>query len=180
MNWFDIFLVIAIATMTALGIKRKLVGALIGLAVIPLIWILMTIGNFWVGIGMTLAAGVLLGLVGRNILTQQRGLDIPLSILGGIGGFITGLFFVGLMITSLPINYDKINNTYIYPPKFKVPPILFQAFQGSRLVDVGHDILLYPLLEKDPKRIPANQRAVYKTLHNVLVVGQPWERSQIQ
>jgi hypothetical protein len=142
-------------------------------------WAFMRMPNPWIGVIMSIPAGVLLGLLGRNVLTQKRGLDIPLSILGGIGGFLTGLFFVGLMITSLPINFDKINSRYIYPPKFNVPPILFQAFQGSQFVDVGHDILLYPVLA-DSNRIPANQRAVYKALHNILVVGQPWERSQTQ
>ncbi len=179
MNWFDIFLIIALAVMTALGIKRKLVGAFIGLAALPLIRVLMLIGNPWIGIAMTISAGVLLGLLGRNILVHRRGLDIPLMVLGGLGGLITGLLFVGLMVTSLPINYDKINNTYIYPPKYNVPPLLAQTFQGSWLVDVGYDILLYPLLEK-AGHIPENQRGTYKILHNALVVGQPWERSQQQ
>jgi hypothetical protein len=179
MNWFDIFLIIALATITALGIKRKLVGLLIGVVALPLIRVLMLIGNPWIGIAMTISAGILLGLLGRNVLAHKRGFDIPFMVLGGLGGLFTGLLFVGLMITSLPINYDKINTAYIYPPKYNIPPLLFQAFQGSRLVKVGHDILLYPLLENEG-RIPENQRGTYNILHNVLVVGQPWERSQTQ
>ena len=179
MNWFDIFLVIAIATMTALGIKRKLVGALVALAAFPLMRVFMMIGNPWIGILMAILAGVLVGFLGRNLLIHKRGFDIPLMVLGGMGGLLTGLLFVGLMITSLPINYDKVNNTYIYPPKFNINPILKQAFQESRFVDVGRDILLYPLLDQ-AGQIPAGQGGTYKALHNVLVVGQPWERSQQQ
>lgn len=177
MNWFDIFLVLTVATITALGIKRKVVGLLIGLAAWPLIRMLMMIGSFWLGMLMVILAGVLLGFLGRAFLVHRRGLDLPLTILGGVGGFITGLLFLGLTITSLPIDYDKVNNQYIYPPRFNVPPILRQAFQGSQMVKVGRDILLYPLLEK-AGTIPENQRGTYKTLHNVLVIGQPWERSQ--
>jgi hypothetical protein len=182
MNWFDIFLLIAIATMTALGIKRKLVGALVGLAVFPLMRIFMVIGENispWIGILMAIPAGVLIGLLGRNLLIQKRGFDIPLMVLGGFGGLLTGLLFVGLMITSLPINYDKVNNSYIYPPKFNVNPFLKQAFQESRFVDIGRDILLYPLLDQ-AGQVPAGQRETYKALHNVLIVGAPWDRSQQQ
>jgi hypothetical protein len=179
MNWFDIFLLIAIAAITALGIRRKLVGALVGLAVFPLMRIFMVIGNPWIGVLMAVLAGILVGFLGRNLLIHKRGFDIPLMVLGGVGGLFTGLLFVGLMITSLPINYDKVNNTYIYPPKFNVNPILRQAFQESRFVDVGRDILLYPLLDQ-AGQVPAGQRGTYKALHNVLVVGEPWERSQEQ
>jgi hypothetical protein len=179
MNWFDIFLVLLIATITALGIKRRLVGAIMGLAALPLIRIFMIIDNPWIGIPMSLLAGVLVGFLGRAALLHRRGLEVPSMVLGGLGGFLTSLLFVGLMITSLPINYDKINNTYIYPPKYNLSPLLAQTFQGSQLVGVGRDILLYPLLDK-AGQIPAGQRGPYKVLHSFLVVGQPWERSQQQ
>jgi hypothetical protein len=141
--------------------------------------VLMIIGNPWIGIAMTVAAGVLLGLLGRNILAHKRGFDIPFMVLGGLGGFLTGLFFAGLMITSLPIERETIpDDRIVYPPK-RISPFLADTFRESLLVKVGRDILLYPLLEQ-AGQIPEPQRGTYKILHSVLVVGQPWERSQTQ
>ena len=181
MNWFDIFLILLIATITALGIKRKLTGAILGVFALGLGHVLLVLAdrNMWMALLMSVLAGVLIGFLGRALLVHRRGLEIPSMILGGFGGLITSLILVGLLITSLPINYDKINNTYIYPPKYNVNPLLAQTFQGSQLVQIGRDILLYPLLDK-AGQISASQRGPYKLLHSFLVVGQPWERSQQQ
>jgi hypothetical protein len=180
MSWFDIFLLASLAAFTALGAKRKLTGILVGLLSPLLFRILLTFADrgtsgIIVGIVMAVLAGILFGMLGRASILKQRGLELPLTIAGGLGGLLAGLLLIGTLITSLPIE-KRFDGAIVYPPQ-QVEPILASAVNSSQLVKVGRSILLYPLLAEDVAQLPASQRGIYSALHGLFVVGQPWERS---
>ncbi len=181
MSWFDIFLLASIAAFTALGAKRKLTGLIVGIGSIVLFRVLLSVASrnmsgLIIAVFMALLAGVLFGMLGRATVFKGRGLELVFTIAGGLGGLFTGLVLVGALVTSLPIE-KRFDGAIIYPPQQTVQPLLASAVGSSQLVKVGRSILLYPLLAGDATQLPSSQRGVYSALHNLFVVGQPWEGS---
>jgi hypothetical protein len=180
MSWFDIFLLASIAALTALGAKRKMTGLIIGVGSLVLFRVLLSVASrntsgLIVAVVMALLAGVLFGMLGRASVFKGRGLELPLTIGGGIGGLLAGLVLVGALVTSLPIE-KRFDGAIVYPPQ-QLPPLLTSAVNSSQLVKVGRSILLYPLLAKEPSQLPASQQGLYSALHTFFVVGEPWEGS---
>ena len=177
MSWFDIILVVGFASLIALGVQRRLMGLVIGLGGLVLFRPLLLVlnGNAYIALLLALVAGLLLGLASRFLLVRRIGQGKLFQILGGVGGALLGCLLMLSVVTSLPIDRN-VNNQIIYPAA-NLPNSLNAAVRSSRLVTLGRDILLYPLLESDPRLSGINGFAV-KNLHQFFVVGQPWERSQ--
>lgn len=174
MTWFDILLLIIFATLIALGVKRKLAGFLIGLGGLLLFRPLLVVfeGNPLIALILALLAGLIFGLISRRLIFKRRGLDLPLSILGGIGGGLLGLLTVLSLITAFEVE-PNVNNVYEISAR-SIPAAAQSAVLQSRMVRIGRDILLYPLLEQ---QLPTAERSIYRALHNFMVVRNPWERS---
>jgi uncharacterized membrane protein YeaQ/YmgE (transglycosylase-associated protein family) len=177
MSWFDLVLVLGFSALTALGVQRRLMGLVVGLGGLlvfrPLLIVLS--GNAYLALLFALVAGLLLGLISRFFLVRRVGTGRLYQILGGLGGAFLGVIMVLALVTSFPIGHN-INNQIIYPST-SLPASLTNAVRQSRLVNVGRDILLYPLLEAEP-RFASGTGSIYKSLHQFFVVGQPWERSE--
>jgi len=173
MTWFDIALLLLVAALTVIGAQRKLAGLLIGAGALVLgrFLLLLFARNSLLGIVFALAAGLLLGFAGRSLIQRRRGTSLPASIAGGVGGLLLGLFLIGSTVTSLPIERN-LNDQIVYPPRI-LPFSMRGAVTNSRLVALGRDILLYPLLVRDEVVKP---NAVLSGLHSFLVIGEPWER----
>jgi hypothetical protein len=176
MTWLDIFLVFILAALTALGAKRKLAGLMVGVVGFLLFRPLLVVftGNAYLGLILALPAGFLLGFMGRAITLRQRALNLPLSIAGGLGGALLGLLIIATVATSFPLGRSIIDPNIVVYPSDNLTPLLRSAAKQSPIVKLGHDILLYPLLEQTGQ-IPAGRQALYKTLHSFLIVGKPWE-----
>jgi MFS family permease len=177
MSWFDIVLVAGVAALTALGAKRKMTGLIVGLGSLVLFRVLITFTErgLWgiiVALIMAILAGVLFGMLGRAAVLKNRGLELPLSIAGGLGGLLAGIVLVGALVTSLPIE-KRFDGAIVYPPQ-QLPSILTSAVNSSQLVKVGRSILLYDLPDIQ-QSLPASQQGLYSALNNFFVVGQPWE-----
>ena len=91
-------------------------------------------------------------------------------LLGALGGAALGGALVLTLLVSLPIGRD-LGGAVRYPAQ-SVP--FAEVFGRSRLVGAGRAILLYPLLDKGGRIDPAH-RGVLGALHDMFVVGQPWE-----
>ena len=179
MSWFDIFLLAALAGFVALGAKRKLTGLVVGLLSIPLFWVLATFADngssgLVVALVMAVLAGVLFGMIGRTSIFKGRGLELPLSIAGGIGGLLTGLLLVGALITSFPVSLSFDRATVYYPSQ-ETPKAVIDAANGSQIFGLGRSIVLFDLLDKTS--LSASQQGVYSALNGFFAVGRPWERS---
>lgn len=179
MSWFDIFLLASLAAFVALGAKRKLTGLLVGILSIPLFRVLLTFADngtsgIIVAVVMAVLAGVLFGMLGRSSVFKGRGLELPLSIAGGLGGLLTGLLLVGALITSFPVslNFDKTN---VYYPSQDTPKLLIDAANGSQIFQLGRSIVLFDLLDKTS--LSASQQGIYNALNGFFAVGRPWEKS---
>jgi hypothetical protein len=177
MSWFDIFLLATVAALTALGAKRKMTGVIIGVGSVILFRVLLSVASrntsgLIIAVIMALFAGILFGMLGRASVFKQRGLELPLTIGGGIGGLLAGLVLVGALITSLPIE-KRFDGAIVYPPQ-QLPPLLTSAVNSSQLVKVGRSILLYDLPDIQ-KAVPASQQGIYSALNSFFVVGQPWQ-----
>lgn len=175
MSWIDLVLVLIVATLTSLGAERRLAGFLVGLggAILLRPLLLLADRNVVVGVLAALVAGLCLSLVGRRLYRQNRGGNALLTGLGGLGGLLLGVCLVITLVTSFPIQRNPANPSELfYPPRDLAPPIA-KAVRDSRLVEVGRDILLYPLLVRQGDIGPVEQRVV-QGLHRLFVVGQPW------
>jgi hypothetical protein len=179
MSWFDIFLLASLAAFVALGAKRKLTGLLVGILSIPLFRVLLTFADngtsgIIVAVVMAVLAGVLFGMLGRSSVFKGRGLELPLSIAGGVGGLLTGLLLVGALITSFPVSlsYDKAS---VYYPSQETPKLLIDAANGSQIFGLGRSIVLLDLLDKTS--LSTSQQGIYSALNGFFAVGQPWEKS---
>ena len=173
MTWLDILLMIAFAALLGLGVKRRLAGALVGLGGVLLFRPLLVVfnGNLYLALGLALVAGLLLGLISRAVVLRQRGADILFSVLGGLGGGLLGILLLLVFVTSLPLERN-VNDQIVYPAQ-SLPGAVRSAVNASPLVNLGRDILLYPLLEAGGQ-VTANS-GLYRALHSFLVVGNPWE-----
>ncbi len=178
MSWVDLLLVIVVATVTVLGAQRRLAGLLVGLGGLLLLRPLIVAGHAspLVALVLALLAGLVLSLVGRRLFRQNRGGDVWKRALGGLGGFVLGSAIVVALVVSFPIQRNPANpNELFYPPR-NLPAPLQEAVLRSRLVMVGRDILLYPLLARQGDVAGAEGRVV-RGLHRWFVVGEPWNES---
>lgn len=175
MSWIDLLAVALIASLTALGAQRRLIGLVVGvggaLALRPLL--LLAQWNVWVALAASLAAGLLLGLLGRNGLPDGRAGAIWRSGLGAVGGLALGLTLVLSVATSLPIQRSPFDPNQLYYPPRNLPSVVQSAVLESYTLGVGRDVLLYPLLQGQGE-VPAGADRVFHNLHDWFVVGRPW------
>jgi len=172
MSWFDLILVAFVAVLTVIGAHRKLTGLLIGAVSLLLFRVFLVVfdRSIFLGLLFALSAGLLIGFGGRSLIQRKRGPSLPGGILGGLGGFILGILLMFTVVTSLPLERD-VQNRVVYPPPF-LPFGMQDAVADSALVDMGRDILLYPLLVAGDGIEP---NGVLAGLHNFFVVGEPWD-----
>ncbi len=176
MTWFDFLLMAFMASLVSFGIKKKMAGLLVGLGASLIFRLLLGISAssyFLVGIVLAMIAGLILGLLGIRLNTQFTIPDIAGNILGGIGGSLLGILMVLAVITSFPLG-KNINGVIVYP-SHEIKPSIRAAVQQSYLVNIGRNILLYPLL-KNQNYFDDSQDKVYEVLHRLIVVGKPWEK----
>lgn len=176
MSWIDLVLVLVFASLTALGAERRLSGLTVGLGgAIAFRPILALAGaSPYAALGMALAVGLLLGFAARRVTVRTRAYLPLTSVLGALGGGAMGLLTVLALTTALPLGRD-LEGRIVYPPR-DVAPAITSALQGSRLIEVGFDILLYPLLEPQEGQYGQAEKVVYGALHGLFVHGAPWER----
>jgi hypothetical protein len=179
MSWFDIFLLASLAAFVALGAKRKLTGLIVGVLSIPLFRLLVTFADngmsgIIVAIVMAVLAGILFGMLGRTSVLKGRGLELPLSIAGGVGGLLTGLLLVGALVTSFPLSLSFDRATVYYPSQ-DTPKLLIDAANQSQLFQLGRSIVLFDLLDKTS--LSTGEQGIYNALNGFFAVGRPWEGS---
>lgn len=177
MTWLDFALVAIPPALAVVGYERRLMGLALGLAAALLLRPLVILGALSPIAALTAAivAGIAVAVLVRTIVPPRRTRVVYQQVLGGIGGFAIGALLVLALVTSLPIQRNPIDAREIFYPPRNLPEPLNQAAAGSRLVQLGRDILLFPLLDG---RVPFSEteRTVYGSLHDYLVVGTPWER----
>jgi hypothetical protein len=177
MSLFDVILIVVVASLTSLGTKRRLSGFLTALGGLVLFRPILMISSAspFVALLAALAVGFGLSWATRLLLIKvtraQEGLT---AYLGGVGGFLLGIALVLAMVTSLPVERNFENRIY-YPPQ-NLPSPLAQPVSSSRLVRVGRDILLFPLLDSQGgfEDRGSGERKVLQGLHAFFVVGEPW------
>ena len=175
MSWIDLILVLIVASLTSLAAERRLAGFFVGLGGALLLrpLLLLAHANVVVGVLAALVVGLGLSLLGRRLYRQNRGGNALLTALGGLGGLLLGVSLVIALVTSLPIQRNPANPTELFYPPRGLPGPVAKAVSDSRLIKVGRDILLYPLLVRQGDIGPAEQR-VFQGLHSLFIIGEPW------
>lgn len=175
MSWIDVVLVLLLAAFIALGSHRRLSGLLLGIGGVLMLRPLLLIGTVSpvLAVAGALGVGLVLGVVARWVTTTRPLPEVPMAILGGVGGAALGLSLVLASAVSLPLQ-ENATGQLVYPPQQGLPGYISPAVQRSRIIREGRDILLYPLLDRQGDVADA-RRPVLRTLHNYLVVGEPWE-----
>ena len=173
-TWLDALLVLLVAVFVVVGAEKKLIGFFVGVGGVVALRMLLGVwqSNPALAIALGVAIGVALGLVGRRLLPASRGPVPAFKVMGGFGGLVMGLTLVAALVTSLPIQRNAANPREIFYPPRTAPAALLSAFQRSPLIAAGRAILLYPLLPAE--EFGANERRIYGTMHEWLVVGEPW------
>ncbi len=176
MNWVDLIFILIIAAVTALAAQRRLPGLVIGFGGVLLFRPLLLLAQISAPVALVLALllGLGLGFVLRFYGHKWYLGNVTGSLLGGLGGFLLSLTLVLALVTALPIGRD-LNNRIVYPPR--TLPLGGAAVAHSTFGELGRDILLYPLLERQGL-VPPEQRSVLARLHGFFVVGRPWESQQ--
>ena len=95
-------------------------------------------------------------------------------MVGGFGGLLLGLLAVLALSTSLPVGVTA-SGTLRYPPDVAQP--FTSAVRESRVLEIGRDILFFPLLTQQGyfDASPQLQRQALGGLHEFLTLGVPWE-----
>ena len=176
MTWLDVVLVAIPAALAVLGAERRLTGLALGAAAFLLLRPLVVIGTASPILALLLAlvAGVVIALLMRTFVPFRRNGARVQQVAGGVGGFAMGVLLVLTLVTALPIQRNPINEREIFYPPRNLPAPVGQAVTSSRLVELGRDILLFPLLD-GRMSFTATERTIYDGLHGYLVVGAPWE-----
>ena len=171
MTWIDFALVLVVASVAALASERRLSGFFVGIGGVLLLRPLLVVAeiNPLFGLVGALVVGLGLSLLGRMLVTPTRGGMWFQRLLGG--GTALGLTLVLALVTSFPIQRNPLDQI-VYPPR-DLPDPFNQAVVSSRLVLLGRDILLYPLL--DAQGDVASGDEILRGLHSYLVVGEPWK-----
>lgn len=177
MSWLDFVLVAIPPALAALGAEKRLLGFALGLAAVLLLRPFVVLGSMAPILALlaALLAGVAVAVVARSLFPPNRARQTLKRTLGAIGGFAIGGLLVLAMVVSLPIQRNPVNEREIFYPPRNLPQPLGQAVERSRLVQLGRDVLLFPLLDGQ-MGFGDTERLVYGGLHDYLVVGQPWER----
>ena len=172
MNWVDLVFILIVAAVTALAARRGPLGLVVGLggALLYRPLLLLAQRSAPAALLLALLLGLGLGFAGR-LYGHKWHLGKWGSLLGGLGGFLLGLTLVISLVTALPLGRD-LNNRIVYPPR--TLPVGGAAVADSKLGELGRDILLYPLLERQGL-IPPAQKGALARLHGFFVVGRPWE-----
>ena len=174
-TWVDVLLALVVAVFTAAGAHRKLTGLFVGVGGAFALKPLLGLGesNPWTAVGVALAVGVVLGLLGRRLYDPGRGPGWPYQVLGGIGGAVMGVAMVVALITSLPLQQTARG---IHYPPISPDTELNRTLQRSPLVLTGRTILFYPLLaDAELAELSPAQHRVYAGLHDLFVLGEPWQ-----
>jgi hypothetical protein len=175
MNVLDLALVLAVATATALGATRRLVGLAVGVGGVLLLRPLLLLADRSpeLAVAVAVLAGLALALLGRQLLQASSGQGALGALLGGAGGALLGVMLALTLVTSLPIGRSPLNpNELVYPPD-TLPVVVRPSAQRSVLVGVGREVLFAPLLA-DLGTLPPLREAVVVALHRWIVVGEPW------
>lgn len=177
MTWLDVVLLVIPAALAAVGTERRWIGFAIAVAAVILVRPLVVLATAApvVALIAALVAGVSVSVLVRSLVSPRRNGAVVQQVLGGAGGFVLGTLIVLTLVTALPIQRNPINEREIFYPPRNLPEPFGQAVTSSRLVQMGRDILLFPLLDGRVAFNPT-ERAVYGGLHDYLVVGTPWER----
>jgi len=178
MTWLDAVLLLIVAATTAVAAERRIAGLVVGVGGVLALRPLLALAQLqpWLGIVGALVVGLVLALVGRQLLPAAPRYARWPRLLGGFGGAVLGFAIVLTLVTSLPIQRNPVEPGLIYYPPRDLPGTLHRAVSESSLVAFGRSVLLFPLL--DPRGgIEPGERAVISALHSVAVVGEPW-RSQ--
>jgi hypothetical protein len=175
MTWVDLTLVLTVAAATALAAERRLSGLLVGLGAVVALRPLLLLAqlNPWLGLAGALVVGLVLALIGRQLLPTARVSTWATRLAGGVGGAALGIAIVTTLVTSLPIQRNPVEPGLIYYPPRDLPPTVQQAVADSELVSWGRSVLLFPLLDAQGA-VPAGQRLTLAALHGWFVVGEPW------
>lgn len=175
MTWLDPVLAVLVGTLTAFGASRRLTGFAVGVGAVVLIRPILGVAgaNPWAGLVAGLFGGVVLALIGRSLLANQRSGGLWQKGLGAVGGAALGLALVLALVTSLPIQRSPFDPNQIFYPPRNLPGPMQTATAQSWTVALGRDVLLFPLLDAQGV-LPDGRQAVVGALHRWLVVGEPW------
>ncbi|MEJ2292049.1 MAG: hypothetical protein P8Y13_11505 [Deinococcales bacterium] len=178
MSWLDLVLVVVVASVTALGAHRRLSGFFVGVGGVLLLHPLLMLAhaNPFLALVAALLAGLGLSMLGRRLFQQNRGAVVLTRSLGGLGGLALGVALMLSLVTSLPIQRNPSNPSELFYPPRNLPTPVSSAVLDSRLVLLGRDILLYPLLAKQGS-VDASRDRVLQGLHRLFVVGEPWNET---
>ena len=176
MSWIDPLFAVFVAALAAFGASRRLTGLWVGLGGVLLLRPLLGVstGAPIVALLAALAAGLLLGLLGRNLLPGLRNGVWWQRLAGAVGGGALGVAFVLALVTSLPIQRSPFDPNQLYYPPRDLPEAVQGPVLRSWTVSLGRDILLHPLLDAQGS-VPEDRVAVMRGLHRLLVVGEPWQ-----
>jgi hypothetical protein len=119
MSWLDVVLMVVLAGITVVGMKRGLLALVTGLLGL-LLWLVVNVfGGIHPLVGFVMALGFGAGMAwfGRSWLSglMQNLSDIANQAAGGVGGFVLGLCLVCTLVLSFPRSYNPINQRYSYP-----------------------------------------------------------------
>lgn len=176
-SWIDPVLALLVGSLTAFGASRRLTGLVIGVGAVILLrpLLLVSQGNLAAAWIAALLGGLVLALLGRNLLANLRTGTWWQMGLGALGGAALGVALLLSLAVSLPVQRSPFNpNQLFYPPR-NLPSLIQGAVARSWTVSVGRDVLLFPLLDAQGA-VPAERRGLLGSLHRWLVVGEPWRR----
>lgn len=176
MSWIDPLFAVLVAALAALGASRRLTGLWVGLGGVLLLRPLLGVALDMpiVALLLALATGLMLALLGRNLMPALRGGGGWQRFAGALGGGALGLAFVLALVTSLPIQRSPFDPNQLYYPPRDLPAVVRGPVLRSWTVDLGRDILLYPLLDAQGV-VPEDRAPLLRGLHRWLVVGEPWQ-----
>lgn len=167
----DVALLLLWAAVVWLSAQRGALGLIVGGLGLLLLrpFLLLAEQRAALALPLALAVGVLIGVGVRRFPALSLRQPRWGHLLGALGGALLGGALVLALLVSLPLGRD-LSGALRYPDP-ELP--LAEALQGSRFVELGRAILLYPLLE--PRgQIAAEQRGLIGALHRFFVVGEPW------
>ncbi|NBC96850.1 MAG: hypothetical protein GVY27_10900 [Deinococcus-Thermus bacterium] len=175
MSWLDPAFAVLVGTLTAFGASRRLTGLWVGLGGVlllrPLIGV--AVSSPVVGLIAALLGGLLLGLLGRNLVAGLRAGRWWQRALGALGGAALGGALVLALAVSLPIQRSPFDPNQLYYPPRDLPALIQGSALRSWTLSLGRDVLLFPLLERQ-EAVPEGREALLRGLHRWLVVGEPW------
>jgi hypothetical protein len=136
MSWLDVVLMMLLAGITVMGMKRGLLGLVTGLLSLLLWLVVNAFGDLHPLVGFVLALGFGFGMAwfGRTWLSglMQNLSDFANQAAGGVGGFVLGFCLVCTLALSFPLSDNPINRGRDYP-SVSLPIWLGEAISGSAI-----------------------------------------------